>query len=111
MKKQSFMERLRAKEVQRNAVVVGFAWYTEKQWARVKASAVDPERFEATYPEWVEMAEDALIKFQRRIASPVKVYIVASELEAWCLVHGKPNDASARAAFVTATLLEGDAGA
>jgi hypothetical protein len=87
MKKQNFIERLRANQAQGPQLVIGMSWYTEEQWARVKASAVDPERFEATYPEWVEMAEDAITKLRRTGVNPHKVWIVASELDAWCLVH------------------------
>lgn len=95
------MERLRAKKAQHSKTVVGVAWYTEEQWVHVKASAVDPERFEATYAEWVEMVESALADFRRSIGNPIKVNVDANELAAWCLVHGKRNDASTRAEFVS----------
>jgi len=108
-KKASLLERLRAKKAQRQNVRVAVAWYTEEQWARVKARAVDPELFEATYPEWVKMAEDALKDIRAAIGNPIMIKVDADELAAWCLVHGKPNDSSARAEFASYKLGQRDA--
>lgn len=84
------------------AVAVGIVWYdSEEQWRKVKDSATDPERFEATYPEWIVMVEESL---QRMLVAGLvaeKVTVSADELLAWCLVHGKANDAGARAQFVS----------
>jgi len=80
---------------------VGVSWYTEEEWAKVKAAAVDPERFEATYSEWLQVAEDALLKLRAMGIDAHKSYIQASELLAWCLAHGKRNDGAARAQFVS----------
>ena len=82
-------------------VEVSVGWYTEVEWARVKAAATDPERFEATYDEWVHMAEESLLNFLAAGIGARKAYINASELLAWCLAHGKQNDAGARAQFVS----------
>ena len=51
---------LRRPKAGRNSLRVGVGWYTEDEWVRVKSAAVDPERFEDTYGEWLEMAECAL---------------------------------------------------
>jgi hypothetical protein len=67
----------------------------------VKAAAVDPERFEATYAEWVAMVEDALKNFLAAGMVAQKVFVDSNELLAWCLLHGKSNDAAARAQFVS----------
>jgi hypothetical protein len=80
---------------------VGVGWYTESEWARVKAAAADPERFEATHHEWLQLAEEALAKFLAAGIVARKEYIEANELLAWCLAHGKQNDAAARAQFVS----------
>jgi hypothetical protein len=82
---------------------VGVTWYTRDEWARVKAVATDPERFEATFEEWERMAEAALLKFQVVGLVASKVFIDANALLAWCLVHNTPNNASARARFVSQT--------
>lgn len=111
MKKPSLIERLRAKKAPREDIVLGVAWYTEEQWARVKASAVDPENLEPTYPEWVKMAEDAMREIRRGVRNPIKIQIDAGELAAWCLMHGKPNDSSARAEFASHKMRERDGAA
>ena len=49
------------------------------------------------------MAEEALLKFQADGLVASKVFIEANALLAWCLVHNTPNDASARARFVSGT--------
>jgi len=82
-------------------VELGVAWYTESEWALVKAAATDPERFEATYEEWVQMAEKSLLNFLAAGIVPNKEFISANELLAWCLAHGKKNDSGARAQFVS----------
>ena len=109
MKKPSLMERPRAKKAPRDDIVLGVAWYTEEQWARVKESAADPELLENTYADWVKMAEDALKDVRHAVRDPIKVMVDASELAAWCLVHGKPNVSSTRAEFATHKLREWDA--
>lgn len=81
------------------AVCVG--WYTQVEWAKIKAAAVDAQRFEDTYVEWVEMAEQALANLRATGVAADRSYVNASELLAWCLAHNKPNDAASRAEFVS----------
>jgi hypothetical protein len=80
---------------------VAVGWYSESEWALVKASAVDPDRFEDSYLQWCEMAEGTLPNLHAAGIVPKKHYIVANELMAWCLARGKANDAAARAEFVS----------
>jgi hypothetical protein len=101
MKKRRLKQRLRAQRLTRASPVVGVAWYSADQWADVRASATDAERFESSYSEWLKMAEDALRDLELAGMTPVKVLVKASELAAWCLVHGKPNNAGARAQFTS----------
>ncbi|MFP4326087.1 MAG: hypothetical protein ACLFP9_08715 [Desulfonatronovibrio sp.] len=38
-------------------IPVSVAWYdTQENWAGIKSTAMDPERFENTYEEWKSMA-------------------------------------------------------
>jgi hypothetical protein len=104
MNKRSRRRRQRAGPLIRRSVVVGVAWYSEDQWALVKASATDPERFEASYPEWVTMAEEALQQLQAAGVAPIKVLVHSAELSAWCLAHGKRNEAGARAQLASEKL-------
>jgi len=103
VKKHSPMRRLRAPKPARSPAV-GVTWYTAETWARVKAAAKDPERFEATYAEWDAMAVEAIAKLERAGVGAVKVFIAPDELLSWCLAHNKPNNAASRAEFVSEKL-------
>lgn len=81
-------------------VEVGVAWYAPDQWHLVKTSSMDPERFEDSFEEWVAVAESALKDLLAAGIVGQPFLIHADELLAWCLAHGKPNNAAARAEFV-----------
>jgi hypothetical protein len=82
-------------------VHVGVAWYTEQEWAKVRATAVDPELLEATYAQWSQMAEQSLAQLRSGRVVVEKSYITADNLLAWCLGHNKPNNSASRAEFVS----------
>ena len=104
-RKPPLLQRLRAKKQHAaGAMVVGVSWYTESEWAKVKAFARDPEVFESSFPEWCTMAEDALREVAKAGINPVKVLVSAEELRQWCESKGKHNNASARAEFVSEKL-------
>src|SRR5215218_9881966 len=100
MKKHRISERAEPANQSATSPVVGTTWYTEHEWAKVKATATDPERFENTFVEWLAMAEEAINKLQSSRIVPVKVLITSNDLLAWCLLHKKQNNAAARAQFV-----------
>jgi len=83
------------------AVQLSVGWYTEQEWAKVRAAAADPQLFEATYAEWVEMAEQSIAGLRVRGIIAEKQFIMADKLLAWCLAHGKPNNGASRAEFVS----------
>jgi hypothetical protein len=82
-------------------LVTGVAWYTSSEWARVKATAVDPERFEVSFEEWVAMAEKALADIRKAGVAAQKCLIDADEFREWCVAKGVQNNAAARAEFVS----------
>ncbi len=82
----------------------GASWYTELEWAKVKATAEDPERFEPTYPEWAAVVEAAMEELRQTGISPEKVLITADELLVWCRLTGKTNNGGNRAQFVSEKL-------
>ena len=84
-----------------NTMKVGVGWYTEDEWAKTKAAAVDSDRFEPTYLEWLQMANDALVDLRATGVDPEKSFVQADALLAWCLAHNRPNDAASRAEFVS----------
>ena len=81
------------------AVFVG--WYTESEWAKVKASAIEPERFESSYSEWMHMANESLSNLRAVGIMAEKFEVNADALLAWCLARGKTNNAASRAEFVS----------
>lgn len=101
LKKPPLLERLRAKKGSGQAVVVGVCWYTEAGWARVKQTATDPERFEATYEEWRTMAEKSLPELMQVGISAIKVTIDPDEFAAWRRKYRRKNSSRARAAYVS----------
>ena len=82
-------------------LAVGVGWYTEFEWAKVKAAAADPERFESTYEEWIHMANESLANLRATGIIAEKTYVNADALLAWCLAHNRPNDGASRAEFVS----------
>jgi hypothetical protein len=99
---------LRQKKVKSGATV-GVTWYTEEEWAKVKRSSVDSDRFEDSYSQWVSMAERARREMLAVGIMTEKVFINSEELQAWCIAHGKRNDASARSEYVSEALSRGHA--
>jgi len=88
-------------KVKASALKVGVGWYTAEEWQKVKASAKDPERLEATFEEWEAMAEESLAQLRKHGINAEKSYVIASELLAWCLARNKPNEGPSRAEFVS----------
>ena len=85
-------------------LAVGVAWYTASQWSRIKAAAADPERFEASFEEWLVIAEDALVKLRKAGVSADKFLVDADDLAKWCAENRLENDSAARARFVSEQL-------
>lgn len=82
--KPSLIERLRMKKI-------------ANDWAAVKRQSFDPERFETSYPEWLELFESALQDLQAVNQFPLRVILKPEEYVAWCSEHAKPLDAASRA--------------
>lgn len=83
------------------AVQFSVGWYAEQEWAKVRAAAADPQLLEATYADWLEVAERSIADLRARGIIAKKMLVTADELLAWCLAHGKPNDTASRAEFVS----------
>ena len=48
-----------------------FAWYSPESWARLRATADDPEALDDTYEAWLASAEDAIRSLQDRGATGI----------------------------------------
>jgi len=108
MAKRPLLERLRLKKQTRQPMLTGAVWYSAETWAQIKASATDPDRFEASFDEWVVMAERALREFSACGLVATKVLIEPTEFAAWCGARHAQNDASSRSMFVSEKLRSAD---
>ena len=103
MKQPPLLQRLRAKK-RSQSLLIGVTWYTEETWSQVKATATDPERFEASFPKWKAMAIKALREFLRSGVRAVECHIIPQEFFAWCALNNQENNATSRAEFVSEKL-------
>ena len=103
MRKASLLTRLKAKK-RNQSMLAGITWYTEETWAQVKASAVDPDRFEDSFQKWEVMANSARRELQRSGVRAVEVQIIPQEFLSWCALNDKINNAESRAEFVSGKL-------
>ena len=109
MRKPTVPQRLRAKH-RSQAMLIGVTWYTPESWAEVKATASDPHCFEDSFEQWKAVAVKAQREFLRSGVRAVECLVVPAELAEWCARHGQPNDATARAEYVTDKLSAAYAG-
>ena len=105
MRKPSLQQRLRAKN-RSQSLIVAVTWYTEETWAQVKATATDPECFEASFPKWEATASKARREFQRSGVRAIECQIVPEEFFEWCVLNSQNNNSTSRAEFVSAKLTE-----
>ena len=98
------MQRLRAKK-QMRASVVGVAWYSdEESWREIRSTATDAELLEASFDDWVSMANKAIEEIEASGATVVRHPLVPSEFLVWCHELGKENNAASRSEFVAQTM-------
>ncbi|HEX5364914.1 MAG TPA: hypothetical protein VFW59_11670 [Gallionella sp.] len=103
MRKPTLKQRIKAKR-RSQSLLVGVTWYNEASWAEVKASATDPECFEDSFEKWKAMAVKARCEFQRSGVRAIECLIDPQDFADWCAQNSLPNNATARAEYVSAVL-------
>ena len=103
MRQQPILQRLKAKK-RSQTLLIGVTWYTEETWDLVKASASDPEVFEASFVKWKAVAISARREFQRAGVRAVEFHIIPLKFSAWCMLNNRENNAQSRAEFVSEKL-------
>ena len=103
MRKPTLQQRLKAKK-RSQSLIIGVTWYTEETWSQVKATATDPECFEASFPKWHAMAISARREFQRSGVLALEFQIIPQDFFDWCALNNQENNAAARAEFVSERL-------
>ncbi|GAB2182158.1 hypothetical protein DLREEDagrD3_23810 [Denitratisoma sp. agr-D3] len=103
MRKPTLSQRLKAKN-RSQSLVVGVTWYTEETWAQVKATALDPECFEDSFEKWKAAAVAARREFQRSGIVALECQVEPQEFADWREHNQQPNNAAARAEYVSQKL-------
>ncbi len=103
MKKPTLSQSLKARRRSRQ-MVIGVTWYTPETWARVKATATDPECFEDSFDTWKAMAVAARRNFQRSGVMALECLIDPDEFAAWCAANQQENNSTSRGEYVSEVL-------
>jgi hypothetical protein len=91
---------LSRKRTQRG-LIVGVAWYTPEQWARLKLLADDSDKLDDTHKDWLKNANGHVRGLKRQGFQVVKVPLDIDEWAAWCRKNGKALDGAARSEFTS----------
>ena len=81
-------------------VVIGVAWYSPSQWARLREVSANPGQLEQTYLEWITTYERTTRELAAQGMTLMKVPVDVGELERWCHERNKPIDGNARSEYV-----------
>lgn len=103
MKQPPLSQRLRAKK-RSQSLLVGVTGYTETTWARMKATATDPECFDDSFDKWKLAAVAARREFLRSGIRAIEYQIDPEDFFAWCAENNLENNSAARANFVSVRL-------
>ena len=88
----------------RQLVVVGIAWYRKDQWTKLLDFSADRDRLEASYSEWLEVAEARIGDLREEGVLAEKVEVDVDDLVRWCQAEGCPVDGDARSRYVAGML-------
>jgi hypothetical protein len=82
-----------------SALVIGVAWYQPDQWEILRNVAVDRDKLEDTYAEWLADAERVVKQLQQNGLRVIKVDIEITDLMLWCENQRIPLDGEARSKY------------
>jgi hypothetical protein len=88
--------------------VIAIAWYRPEQWRRVRDIATDADELEASYVEWVQVAEEKFKQLRSSGLRVEKVDVHSEELILWCNERGLENNGQARSLYAAERLSELD---
>ncbi|GLR62965.1 hypothetical protein [Marinospirillum insulare] len=86
--------------------VAGLCWIKPDQWSRLLEVAEDRASLEATWQEWEAKSLEMIEVFATRNILIEKVEVDVEALISWCQEREKPVNASTRAEYVTALMME-----
>ncbi|HEY9226114.1 MAG TPA: hypothetical protein VIP11_05675 [Gemmatimonadaceae bacterium] len=80
--------------------VVWFPWFTEEEWAKLRAVAPDADQFQPTFEEWRAVVEKTITDADGVQLRRVPISVAA--LLAWCDARGRRPDFTARTEYTAA---------
>ena len=89
-------------------MVIAIVWYRPEQWQRVRDIATDSDEMEASYIEWLKVAEEKLKELRRSGLRVEKVDVDSEKLILWCNERGLENNGQARSQYAAERLSELD---
>jgi hypothetical protein len=84
--------------------VVGVAWLTPDEWAKLRDIAPDADQFQPTFDDWRAVLEKSLADLRAKGLRLQRVPISVAALQAWCEIRGRRPDADARAEYTASEL-------
>ena len=87
--------------------ITGIAWYRRDQWARLRELAVDADRLEEAFEDWLVGAQKTIVQLTATGLRVRRVDVDLDDLVRWCRHDGRPLDSAARAAFTAERLRSG----
>ncbi len=91
--------RRRAKRDGGDGEVLGVAWFSAEQWAKLGEIAADADELQS-YEEWKTNATSALETLVGMGRMVLKVDVEVDALVEWCQSKGRPVNAEARSEYV-----------
>jgi len=89
-------------------MIIAVVWYRPEQWQRVRDIATDADELEASYAEWVQVAEEKLKELRSSGLRVEKVDMDSEKLILWCNERGLENNGQARSRYAAERLSELD---
>jgi hypothetical protein len=89
-------------------MMVGIGFYRREQWPLLRRSAADAHMLEESYDDWIEVLDSAVTKIRDHGLEPKLVDVDVNELLAYCKQQGIPNNAEARAKFISKLTSQSD---
>jgi len=89
-------------------MVMAIVWYRPEQWQRIRDVATDADELEASYLDWLQLAEQKYNELQSIGLRVEKVDVDSEKLILWCNERGLENDGKARSLYAAERLSELD---
>jgi len=89
----------KSKKKQHVQVKFSIAWYKPEQWQRLREISADADKLEATFEEWLAVAEKALVDFAARGGRAEKIVVDTEELLIWCNERNLPVNGESRSRY------------